>query len=96
MAGGEEIQCSFKRGRCLLCKLVVQAAAGVVCGDGQALHEQDVAGIEAFIHEHDGDTGFSVSVTNGSLDGGGTTVAWQQRGVDVQAAERWDIQHGAR
>ena len=72
----------------------MQAAASVVCGDSNTLHEQDVASIEAFIHEHDGDTGFSVAVTDRGLDGRGTTMAWQQRGVYVQAAERRHIEHG--
>ena len=55
---------------------VVQALGGVLGGDGRGQLVEHVAGIQADVHLHDGDTGFGIAGENSSLDGGGTAPAW--------------------
>ena len=61
------------------------------CGAGQ-----DRAGVQTGIHFHDGHAGFSFAVGDGPLDRRGAAIFRQQRRVDVQAAERRQIQNGLR
>ena len=49
--------------------------------------QQDIAGIESFIHLHDGDARFAVSFQDGGLNGRSAAVTWQERGVNVDAAQ---------
>jgi hypothetical protein len=62
-----------------------EGVVGIVDGSG-ALAE-DGAGVEAVVEFHDGDTGFWISVEDGPLNGSGTTVLGQERGMDVQEPE---------
>jgi hypothetical protein len=94
-AGGEEFEGGLQGAGGEGGEAVVQAAAGVERGDGGGDGEQDVAGIEPFIHVHDGDAGFGIAVTDGGLDGGGAAVPGKEGGVDVEAAEAGGIEHGA-
>ena len=75
-------------------KSVVQAAAGVVGVYRSAHFQQHGTGVQAFIHLHDGNTGFGIAGGNGPLDRSGTAPARQQGGVDVQATVGRDLQHG--
>jgi hypothetical protein len=75
---------------------VVQAGRGVGLGDGQALFQQHVAGVQARIHLHDGDAGLGVAGLDGAVDGRRAAPARQQRGVDVEAAQARRVEHPLR
>lgn len=94
-AGGEEVEGVFEGGGGEEGEAVVEGGAGFGIGDGGAGDVEDVAGVEAFIHEHDGDAGLGVALADGGLDGGGAAVAGEDGGVDVEATEAGDIKHGA-
>ena len=66
---------------------VVQRAARGLRADGCALHQKHGAGVQAFVHRHDGDAGLAVAGQDRVLDRGRSPPAGQQRGVDIQAAE---------
>ena len=68
------------------------------CGgllDCQWMGGDDVASVQGFRHTHQTDPGLSVSGKNGAFNGCGSPPAWQQRVVDVHAAEFWCAQYGA-
>ena len=68
------------------------------CGgllDCQWMGSDDVAFVQGFCHTHQTDPGLSVSGKNGAFNGRGSPPAWQQRVVDVHAAEFWCVQYGA-
>ncbi|MDB6067140.1 MAG: hypothetical protein JWR26_3348 [Pedosphaera sp.] len=68
---------------------------GIVLGvDGGGLAGEDVAGIEAGIHFHDGDAGLGLVVEDGPLDGGGAAIFGEDGGVDVEGTEAGQIQNG--
>src|SRR5690554_387051 len=99
--GGQFAVCQLRQGfnngtAAHVRQAVVQAAAGVVGVDRGAGFQQHIAGIQAFVHLHDGDAGFRIAGGNGPLDRGGTAPARQQGGVDVQAAVGRDVQNGFR
>ena len=94
-AGGEEVEGVFERGGGEVGEAVVEGGAGVGIGQGGAGDVEDVAGVEAFIHVHDGDAGFGIAVADGGLDGGGAAMAGEDGGVDVEAAEAGDVEHSA-
>ena len=96
IAGGDEVERGLERAGGQQSELVMQTAAGVVGGDGQRVLEEHVAGVEALIHEHDGDAGLAIAIANGGLDGRGAAMTWKERCVDVQAAERWHVEHRTR
>ena len=73
-----------------------EGAGGAVIGDGDGAGDDDGAGIEPFIHAHDGDAGGGIAGENGGGDGGCAPPAWEQGGVDVDAAVLWQRQHGGR
>jgi FlaG/FlaF family flagellin (archaellin) len=66
---------------------VVHALGGVGGGNRRAFRQQHRAGIETFVHAHDGDAGLGVAGEDGAMDGGGAAPARQQRSMDVDAAE---------
>ena len=66
---------------------VVQAGGGVVWLDVDGAAQEHGAGVQPHVHLHDAHAGLRVARFNGAVDGGGTAPAWQQRGVDVQAAQ---------
>ena len=74
----------------------MQAGGGVGGGDRQGLAHQHVAGVQPGIHLHDGDAAGGIARFDGAVDGGGPAPARQQRGVDVHAAQPWQIQHPLR
>ena len=77
-------------------EFVVEAAGGVVVGNGQSFGQKNRAGIEPGFHLHDGDAGFCVASHDGTVDRGGAAPTGQQRGVDVEAAMSWRIEDWLR
>ncbi len=74
----------------------MQQAGGVVEGDGLALGQQHVAGVQARVHLHDGDARLGIAGLDRAMDGRGAAPARQQRAVDVQAAQARQVQHPLR
>jgi len=68
----------------------------VVRRNGKLLPEEDVASVEAGINAHGGDSGDGFAVRNGPLDRRGAPVFRQQRGVQVDVADRREIEHPLR
>ena len=77
-------------------QLVVQGASGGGWADGQSLHQQHVAGVQAGVHLHDGHAGFGIARFDGAVDGRGTAPARQHGGVDVETSEPGQRQHPLR
>ena len=86
-AGREPIDGLEQRRGAELGQRVVQVAGGVMRCDRPPPFEQDGAGIETFVELHDGDAGFGIAGKQGTLNRRGATPTWQQRTVDVHAAE---------
>ena len=59
----------------------------------RAARGQNRPGVEAGIHLHDGHAGFRFAVGDGPLDRRRAAIFRQQRGVDIQAAVRRQIQN---
>ena len=53
------------------------------------------AGVHAFVELHDRDAGLGLAVDHRPLDRRGAAILRQERGVDVDAAARQRIEHGA-
>ena len=69
-------------------------STAVWCGaDFDRLLEEDGAGVEALFKEHGGVAGEGVAIGYGPLDGRRATVLWQQRAVQVDAAEPGQSEH---
>ena len=66
---------------------------GVVGGDGKFLLQEDVAGVEAGVDAHGGDAGDGFAVGDGPLNRRGAAIFREQRGVQVDVAERREIEH---
>ena len=77
----------------LLGQPVVQAGGGVRGQDVHGLAQQHVPSVQARIHLHDGDTRLRITGLDGAMDGRRPPPARQQAGVDVQATQRWQVQH---
>ena len=75
---------------------VVQGGGRVGGADGRATFQPHRAGIQPGFHLHDAHAGFGIARLDGPLDGGRSPPAWQQRGMDVQAAEPGQVQRGLR
>ena len=73
-----------------------EGLGGVVGRDGEFLLEEDVAGIEAGVDAHGGDAGDGFTVRDRPLDGCGAAIFREQRGVQVDVAERREIEHPLR
>ena len=65
-------------------------------GDCEFLLQKDVAGIEAGVDAHRGDAGDGFAARDGPLNRRGTAVFRKQRGVQVDVAERREIEHPLR
>ena len=72
---------------------VKQLAAGLLGVNGHLLTDQHIAGVEALIHLHDGDTRLSVPIEDCPLHRGAATVLGQQGDMQVDAAVFRDVQH---
>ena len=57
---------------------------------------EDVPGVQAGIHLHDGHAGFRVAVENRPLNGRGAAMPGEKRRVDVQAAKAREFEDGGR
>ncbi len=64
--------------------------------DRQPLRHRDIAGVEADIHLHHHHAALGVARHDGAVDRSGAAPARQQRGVQVEAAERRRIENGLR
>ncbi len=73
-----------------------ESLGGIVGRDGEFLLQQDVAGVEAGVDAHGGDAGDGFAVCDGPLDGRGAAIFREQRGVQVDVAERRKIEHPLR
>ena len=72
-----------------------QIAAGLGV-DGRLYRGQHRAGIQPFLHLHDGHAGDGIAGQYRALDRRRPAPAWQQRTVDVEAAQARCVEHGAR
>jgi len=68
-------------------------AGGHIGRDRQLFRHGDGAGVQALLHLHDHDAGFFVAGHDRALDRRGAAPARQQRGVQIEAAEFWRIEH---
>ena len=75
---------------------VVQFARGQIRGYRLRLLQSHGTGIEAFIHPHDGDAALGIARHDGAVDRRSAAPARQQRGMDVEAAERHGIENRLR
>ncbi len=62
-------------------------------GYGNAVGKQCIARVKASVEEHGGDAGFGFAVGDGPLDGGSSSVLGEERAVDVDVAEAWEVEH---
>ena len=69
------------------CQTVVQQRCGVSFVDGFGLNQQHRPRVQTRIHLHDGDAGAAVTGFDGPVNGRSAAPAWQQRRMDVQAAQ---------
>ena len=72
---------------------VEQLAAGLLRADGDFLATQHVAGVQTFVHLHDGHAGFGITVQHRPLHWSTAAVLRQQRDVQVDAAVLRQFQH---
>ena len=75
---------------------LMQGGGAIVRQNRHCFTQQHRAGVEAFFHAHDADAALVIASLNRALDRGGTAPARQQRGVNIEAAERRNIEHRAR
>ena len=68
-------------------KSVMQFASGFCGRDGSGFLRDDVSGVEAFVHFHDGDAGLTVAVENGPRNRRGAAVFGQKGRMHVEASE---------
>ena len=83
----EEIESFQQSCRRKKCESVMKAPGGLLRSDRSGRLDEDIAGIESLIHLHDGDARFAVPCQDGGLHRGSAAVTWQQRRVDVDAAQ---------
>ncbi len=77
-------------------KPVVEHAAGLVAMDGEAMDEQDVAGIQALVHVHHGNAGFLIAGEDRRLDGGRAAMPGEDRGMQIEAGDARGIEDAFR
>ena len=77
-------------------KHVVQRTAGGLRSNGHCLRGQDGAGVETFVHSHDGDARLLIARHDRTLDRRGAPPARQQRSMGIDAAEPRRGKHGRR
>ena len=86
-------QCTTGRKSPNLCKFIMQTFCRRLLYDTHPVLSQDRAGIETFIHLHDGHTSFVISGHNGPLDRRRAAPSRQQRHVNIDAAQTWGLQN---
>ncbi len=74
-------------------QLIEQLHRGQLRSDAEGPLQQDWAGVEAFFQQHGGVAGEDIAVGHGPLNRRGATVAGQQGGVQVDAAQPRQRQH---
>ena len=79
-----------------LSQFVVQSLRGILRRDPANVTQQHGAGIQPFIHLHDGDTGLGIARQDRSLHWRRAAPARQQRSVDIEAAVTRYLQHRLR
>ena len=72
---------------------VEQLAAGLLRADGDLLATQHVAGVQTFVHLHDGHAGLGITVQHRPLHRSTAAVLRQQRDVQVDATVLRQFQH---
>ncbi len=75
---------------------VVQRCARVARLDRASAPKQHRPGIETRLHPHDADTGLAIAGEQRALDRCRPAPAWQQRGMDIDAAKARNVEHGLR
>ena len=75
---------------------VEQFAAGLFRVDSDFFAVQYIAGIQSFVHLHDGNAGLGVTVQHRPLHRGAAAILRQQRNVQIDAAVAGQFQHGLR
>ena len=75
---------------------VEQFTAGLLGVDGNLFAVQHIAGIQPFVHLHDGNSSLSVTVQHRPLHRGAAAILRQQRNVQIDAAVAGHFQHGLR
>ena len=73
---------------------VVEGAAGLMTAEVKAEGEQDIAGIEALVHVHDGDAGLGIAGEDGGLYGGRAAMTGEDGGVEVDTGDTGGVEDG--
>ena len=68
-------------------EFIVETFGGFATAQGDGFLQEDVAGVEAFIHPHDGHAGLFFTSGNGGVNRRSTAILRQKRGVEIEAAE---------
>ena len=92
--GGVGLQHLQQQRRALVEELLGQRARAAVGRQGRAALGQDGAGVHLAGQAHHRHAGLGVAGQDGAGERGRAAVARQQRGVDVQVAERRDLERG--
>lgn len=72
---------------------IMELSGGFLRADVDGFFENDIAGIHAFIHVHDADACFAIAIDDSPVNGGGSAIFRQQRGVDIEAAEARQLEN---
>src|ERR1700736_3279335 len=75
---------------------VLDFAVGLIPSDWRALDRDQIAGVHALIHLHQGYAGLGLSGQNAPLTGCGPTVLGKDRAVEVDAAPASGFEHSRR
>lgn len=75
---------------------VVQFFSGFCGRYGSGFLRDDVSGVEAFVHFHDGDAGLGVAVENGPSNRRGASIFGQKGRMHVETAELGDFEDFGR
>ena len=95
-AAGAHLQGIHNHAPTQISQLVVHAGGGIGGGNGQALYQAHVTGVQTDVHLHDGHTRLRITRFNGTVNRRSPAPARQERGMDIQAAFGWQIQHPLR
>ncbi|EXI88400.1 MAG: hypothetical protein AW12_01863 [Candidatus Accumulibacter sp. BA-94] len=74
----------------------MQGSRRLIAVDRQALGKQHRPAVESSVHLHDAHASFRVASENRPLYWCGATPAWQQRAMDIDAAETRHVEHSLR
>ena len=85
-AGGDTLDPVCDLLGCELGEAGVEFAVGFVGADRGSDNVDDIAGVHAFIHLHQGNAGFGFSVHDGPLDRGGAAVFGEDATVEIDSA----------